>query len=255
MRKILVLVLSIIIGISLHAQNRLNDNGEKIGHWEKKYSNGKLKYTGQFENGNEVGKFIYFFPNGSKKSVLVFSENGLRAGVTNYYTTGKILSKGAYYNKKKDGIWRFYNGEQKLVKQDSYSKGLKDGAWIVFYVSNGNRASEINWKGGVKNGSWKEFFENGQLKLSATYANDKLIGEHKSFYLNRRVSRKGKYINGKQDGPWIAYSESGVIVNKAVFDKGYLEKELRYENGKVVLIIDHKTGKTIDYTKKDGGKK
>jgi len=253
MKKVLVLVIAILLGFASQAQNRFDSDGEKTGHWEKAFDNGKTRYQGQFEKGYEIGKFTYYFPNGNVKSIMTFSEKGAKAEVINFYKTGKKLSTGAYFNKKKDGVWNFYNIEEKLVKKERFSKGKKDGVWAVYYAQSNTVASEISWKNGVKDGDWKEYFENGQLKLTATFVNGKLDGDYLSYFLNKKLARKGKYVAGKQDGTWISYDDKGGYKSIYVFDMGYVEKETRYEDGKMILSIDNKNNKVIDYRKNEDG--
>ncbi len=234
-KKLIVLFLVSVISFSLQAQNRVDAKGLKTGHWEKKYDNGKLRYKGQFENGYEIGTFTYFFKGGEKKTVMIFSEKGKKATFTNYYKTGTVQSIGAYYNKKKDGVWKYFHQEDgHTVKQESYAKGAKDGVWKIYYP-NKIMAKEITWKNGVKSGIWKEYYENGNLRISGTYVSDKLVGNYVSHYISKKVSRRGRYVEGKQDGKWITFEEDGSFKDVVIYNKGYMEKETRYENGKIVL--------------------
>ena len=252
MKKLLFFALSIIIGFSTQAQNKLDSKGQKTGHWEKNYKNGKLRYKGQFEKGYEVGEFTFYFPDGKKKSVMVFSEKGKKAAVRTYYKNGIQQSTGAYYQKKKDGVWKFFDKNKKrVVKQEAYSKGIKHGAWKVYYP-NGKVATEIIWKNGERNGAWKEYFEDGQLKLSATFLNDKMVGDYVSYFINKKISRRGRYIDGKQDGKWISYNDNGSYSDIIIYDKGYIRKETRYKNGKISLIRDNVNHTVKDFSKKDG---
>ena len=251
MKKIIGLVIAIILSFSINAQNRIDDNGQKIGHWEKKYDNGKLRYKGQFEKGYEVGKFIYYFPNGKKKTIMNFSETGKKASVVTYYISGIQQSTGFYYEKKKDGVWKFFDKENGgLVKQESYKRGVKDGLWIVYYKGKG-KATELNWKDGKRDGVWKEYFKNGDLRLTATFSDDKMVGDYNSYYMNNKVSRTGKYVDGKQDGTWNSYEENGAYKSVIVYNNGHLDKETRYEDGKIALIIDHINNTVKNYLKND----
>ncbi len=251
MKKTISIIIAIVISFTINAQNKIDDNGQKIGKWSKKYDNGNLRYKGQFEKGYEVGKFIYYFPNGKKKSIMTFSETGKKAKVVTYYINGNQQSTGLYYEKKKDGVWKFFDKiKGDLVKQESYNKGVKDGLWIVYYIGKG-KATELNWKDGKRDGVWKEYFENGELKLSATFSDDKMVGDYSSYYLSKNISRQGKYVDGVQDGVWNAYEENGTFSSVIVYNNGHLDKETRYENGKITLIIDHVNNTVKNYLKND----
>ena len=244
-KKLLIIFLVSIISFTLQAQNKVDTKGQKTGHWEKKYNNGKLRYQGQFEKGYEIGTFTYFFKGGQKKSIMIFSEKGQKAEFTNYYKTGTIQSTGSYFNKKKDGIWKyFHQTDGHTVKLESYTKGAKDGIWVVYYP-NKEIAKEISWKNGVKTGIWKEYYENKGLKISGTYLSDKLVGNYVSYFLNKKVSRRGRYVEGKQDGKWITFEDDGSFKYVIIYNKGYIVKETHYENGEVVLERDKNKPKKV----------
>ena len=40
--------------------NQLDANGKRTGLWEKKYPSGRLRYTGDFLAGKEVGTFKFY---------------------------------------------------------------------------------------------------------------------------------------------------------------------------------------------------
>lgn len=52
---------------------------------------------------------------------------------------------------------------------------MKDGVWKYFY-SNGNIKEEGNYKDGLKDGIWKYQNENGCLKSEGSYENGKKEG-------------------------------------------------------------------------------
>jgi antitoxin component YwqK of YwqJK toxin-antitoxin module len=77
--KILCTILFSILFFNSHAQNdseinQLNASGEKHGKWAKKYTNGKLKYEGQFENGIPIGEFKRYNEKGKLTSTLLYSD-------------------------------------------------------------------------------------------------------------------------------------------------------------------------------------
>ena len=40
--------------------NAFDKDGKRHGNWKKYYQNGRLRYTGNFLHGKEVGAFMYF---------------------------------------------------------------------------------------------------------------------------------------------------------------------------------------------------
>ena len=41
-------------------------------------------------------------------------------------------SKGKYVNGKKEGLWKFYAINGKLIGKGKYEKGLKQGLWNIY---------------------------------------------------------------------------------------------------------------------------
>jgi antitoxin component YwqK of YwqJK toxin-antitoxin module len=108
----------------------------------------------------------------------------------------------------------------------------------------------VFYKDGVRHGTWKEFFENGELKLSATFVKGKMEGEYATYYLGKKVAKKGQYVNGKQDGVWLTYNLKGLRTIYQKYNKGFLELERRFEEGKMVYEIDNLKNTVIDLRQK-----
>jgi antitoxin component YwqK of YwqJK toxin-antitoxin module len=74
-----------------------------------------------------------------------------------------------------------------------------------------------------KNGEWKEYYENGQLKIVGFYKDGKQEGEWKEYHENGQLKSVGSFKNGRQEGEWKAYDENG-----------QLKVIIHYKNGEVV---------------------
>ena len=51
--------------------NRFNTNNKRIGVWKKYHPNKRIRYTGQFENGKEIGVFKFYDITSSKHPVII----------------------------------------------------------------------------------------------------------------------------------------------------------------------------------------
>ena len=69
-------------------------------------------------------------------------------------------------------------------------------------------------------GSIEEYYENGQLKISVTWSNDKREGPFQEYYENGQLKTTGYYKNNLKDGTFETYSENGDLLEKVNFDKG-----------------------------------
>jgi len=75
--------------------NQVDANGNRTGVWQKKYPNGKIRYTGVFNNGKEVGTFK-FYKNSSNNFphiIKEYAEGSNIASVKFYNLDGKLKTK------------------------------------------------------------------------------------------------------------------------------------------------------------------
>ena len=73
---------------------------------------------------------------------------------------------------------------------------------------------------GKKEGSWKNYHSNGQLKKKLYYKNDLRTGTFISYFDNGQLNCKGAYKTDKYDGPLICYHKNGQLSLKATFVEG-----------------------------------
>ena len=132
------------------------------------YDNGKLKFEGEYLNGEKNGK--------GKK----------------YYENGKLKFKGEYLNNKKWNV-KFYHNKVKKIFE------LKDGKGkIKKFYEGGKRKFEGEYLNGLKNGKGKEYYTNGKLKFDGIYLNGLKNGEGKEYNNNEKLIFEGVYKDGME---------------------------------------------------------
>jgi hypothetical protein len=69
----IALLLSVFFMVSVNAQkfNKFDANGKRTGVWKKFYDNGKIRYSGVFKNGKEIGSFKFYSKKSSSQPVIV----------------------------------------------------------------------------------------------------------------------------------------------------------------------------------------
>ncbi len=79
-----------------------------------------------------------------------------------------------------------------------------------------------------KNGEWRIYYENGQLKSLINYQNGKEHGKWETYYENGNQSSIGQFQNGIKTGEWKYYYPNGDLKTTANYSTGemkeYLEK-------------------------------
>ena len=82
--------------------------------------NGQVLQTGDFKNGKNHGKWIWFYPNGKKKMEGRF-DLGSREGLwLTYNNQGKVLTKSNYKNDKLEGLVSVFNENGDIESKTVY---------------------------------------------------------------------------------------------------------------------------------------
>ena len=144
--------LLLFIGLSLvcAAQNTIDKQGRKQGHWIKTDKQGHKIFEGNFKDGHETGVFEYFYADGTVRLRNTFVGNdGKRCKHEAYDEKGRLVAKGEYCLKNRDGRWEYYAEDGKMIKLVNYKMGVKEGLQAIFEHS-GDTAEVLTWKDNKK---------------------------------------------------------------------------------------------------------
>ena len=142
-------------------------------------------------------------------------------------------------------------------KKCGFVNGLQEGNCLFFY-ENGQKKWDQQWKKGKLDGDYLAYFENGKLKAQGSYKKGLKVGEWNYYddkglktgvekhgnwrgdtfidnceviyYENGKPSssEKGQYINGLEEGKWIAFYLSGKKYSEVNYVNGKKEGEAQY---------------------------
>ncbi len=201
--------------INAQKVNALDVNGKRDGNWKKYYNNGRLRYTGNFKNGKEVGIFMYFKMTNSKHptSLKIFSKDSDVAKIEYYTPKGDIRSRGSVKGKDRIGRWTYFFSNGKLLSEEFYTEGKLDGM-LKNYYPNGKITEETGYKNGLKNGISKKYSDEGILIEEVTFVNGKYDGLAKFFDLKGNLKETGNYQKGKRVGSWEFFVDGESISDK-----------------------------------------
>ncbi len=202
--------------------NKTDSSGKKQGNWVKKDKNGGLIYEGQFKDDKPFGLFKYYYPDGTKKSEMVFSENGNIGRAKAYDFNGKLMAAGKYIGEKKDSTWKYFAAAGWVISEEVYKNGKKEGPVKNFY-EDGNISGEYLYKNDKRNGTCTEYYPDKSLKMQSAYVNDSIQGKTTYYFPGGTISATGNYKMGVKDGLW-----------KHNTSKGIPESQIIYKNGKVL---------------------
>ncbi len=193
--------------------NLNNASNQKDGPWIRVWPNGNLYYIGTFNAGIPVGEFTFFHETGEVLSKVVQTSGGKRAFTKLYRTDGTLQAEGLY-----------------LTSQDLDENG------------------EAIRK---KQGEWKYYDQQAQLRLVENYANDLLNGLTQRMARQGQLLEAGEYILGNRDGIWKNWDETGLLLSEIGYDNGHFHGMCRvsHSNGRPRSIGMYRDGKETGFWK------
>ncbi len=174
------------------------------------------RYDGQ---GRKHGYWKEFYPNFDLKSEIYY-KHGLRNGFYKLYDEkGNLLV-----------IKKYVNDVEEVLSSETKPLQMQHE-----YYPNGRIKREASFRGGKREGTWREFDENGNVISSQIYKNGTLVqsgvmdtdgtrrGEWVELYPDSTLRAKGLFINGKRSGEWKFYYPGEVLEQVGNYKDGQLD--------------------------------
>jgi antitoxin component YwqK of YwqJK toxin-antitoxin module len=225
--------------------NQKDKQNQKQGLWIDFYPNRQIKVEGPYVNDLKNGYWKYYQSNGNLIRVEKWNMGVLLEGAkeatkvkikrTLNPQTGKLASKGAYRDGVAVGVHRQYNDEGEVTSAKIYDdgvvlyegiiddRGLKQGPWKHFY-RNGNLKAQGRYRDDLKVGEWKYFYpEENKLEQIGSYVKGEPDGEWLWYFPNGELWRVENFFNGREDGISIEYNDTGAVIAKGQYIDGFRE--------------------------------
>jgi len=219
MKPRIILLALLCLSFLANAQNRIDNQGRRQGHWIKTDKDGSRIFEGDFVDGKETGTFNYYYPDGTLKIRNTFTTPGRYCKHEAYDQKGHLLATGFYDQKNRDGQWRFYNDDGKVLKIASYKMGIKQGPHIIF-DKNGDTVEIANWQDNHRHGRWwKRIGQQGYI--TGRYEKGLMQGHLTEYDNEGRLVRDGNYKDGMKNGSY-RYFENGQCTVDETWQDGTL---------------------------------
>ncbi|MBU8891178.1 MAG: hypothetical protein KOO66_00245 [Bacteroidales bacterium] len=238
--------------------DQLGDTIEKINYYQGKKNGFHYRffksddYKNRFSskelyvNGQRNDKSYFYYENGIIKKVIPFlndkkqgvgfeyDKDGIIITITRYRNNVIIVQENINrYNSdsKKDGVWKEFYTNGNLKEEKSYLNGKLNG-YVKLYNEEGKLLDAIKYNNGevdLNSNDFEsdidireEYDKNENLVFQGSYKSNLAIGVHRYFDTEGNVAKSKTYnisgkiiadgivlINGKEEGDWIYYYESG----------------------------------------------
>ena len=237
--------------VSRERINRYDAAHRRHGKWKWFYEDGTLKMEGTFDHGLKNGYFKEYDRQGNLLSVSKYVNGEKEQKVeeltklnvkTDYWPNGKPKIVATYKNGIPEGVRREYNKQGQIEKSYVFHNGKiiaegiltdagrKEGHWKEYY-DDGNLKSEGAYKNDNKTGKWNYYYPNGQLQETGIYQNGKPEGKWKWYYPSGKLLREMSYYNGLPDGEEVEYDQEGKVILKGAYIEGKRDGKWIYDVG------------------------
>ncbi len=252
-------------------------NGLLNGKLEEFYNNGVLSKIAYYIDNQLDKDVIMYYESGKIKTIETFKNNMQIGTIYTYYDFNanipasllafqKNPDKGVPHmeieaeNHIKNGTFRRYAEDSKLLEECYYKKDKLDGSYKRFHeikpiisvssnvnmgTSAGLLAEKTTYNNGLRIGNYTSFYEDGKPKEKSNFANQELDREVLTYYPNGNKKAESFFSGGKPVKTWLYYHENGNLsasvpyqnnlvdgIRKTYNDKKEILKEETYENGK-----------------------
>ncbi len=277
-------------------------DGVRNGPYTEWYISGQKRSEGTYAKGNFVGKRTTWNINGTLSSEENYDESGRSEGVRKDYTMEGILQTELEYKNNLLIRYRYFDRNGKVLSEAKRAKGrfqfvgytpdgakrmegtyldegAKDGRW-TWYYPDGTVKSEENLKGGVLDGTQRNFHPNGELSSEFRYIpgkgqtgpytekrmdgsvvtegymeNGRVSGEQWQYHSSGKPSEHEYFVNGALSGWQQYFDESGVLRTEELVEDGVLREVVQFDHaGKEFNRIRMGTGPFLLETKYENGK-
>ncbi len=158
--------------------NEKDAAGQKQGHWVilnsagkfPGFAEGELTEEGDYLDNKKIGIWTKYYPGGTKKHELTFTNNQPNGYAKFYYKDGLLQEEGMWKDNKWVGEYRYYHENGNLFYNWVYNASGKREGTQQYFHENGNLMIEGTWKEGSESGLLKEYYENGSVKAEKNFS-------------------------------------------------------------------------------------
>ncbi|WP_223512288.1 toxin-antitoxin system YwqK family antitoxin [Pseudomonas sp. GL-B-19] len=237
-------------GIVIKRENYLNNKLE--GSQTIYHDNGKIAESYNWYQGKRVdGEYPEYDENGALIGSTNYKNDVWDGPAFSYYPSGKLKSRTIFVSGKAQGPSPRYFENGAIETTRDYLDGGPDGWLIDYFISgktkekafyqNGTRRSYARWnEQGIqtfqwqrdeknrKQGDFKEWFSDGQLRDHKIYKDDKLEGLALTWHDNGQLASSSPYSDGNPHGLSQYWKRDGSLSSECRYEAGVRQGKCTY---------------------------
>ena len=114
----------------------------------------------------------------------------------------------------------------------------KNGVKTVMFPGTDQVCQTIEYKDGKKNGTLKEYFENGNLKTVQQFKDGVNVDSALYYHMNGKLAVVQMHKNGEKTGCWRKYNEAGKLYSEMCFKNDLLDGTVTTYTYKTLRLIE-----------------
>jgi antitoxin component YwqK of YwqJK toxin-antitoxin module len=234
LRNIPLCLIILLISNAVSAQTGNDPNGYNMLY----HPNGQKSSEGSMRDGKPDG----YWKTYNETGVLVSEGNRkdfeLDSTWKFYDDSARIKMEINYLKGKKNGVRKTYKEDE--VIEENFINDVKEGPTNTYFVD-GTLKKTVPFKEGLEEGLAMEYAQDGRIITLIRYksgfitdrelinrydAANKKDGPWKYFYANGQVKREGTYRHGKEEGYFKEYDQNGNLITTSKFTEGVKQEDV-----------------------------
>ncbi len=198
------------------------------------YENKQLGEETNYNRGVKQGPWVKFFDNGKPWVEASYEKGNLHGPFKMYRDAGKPKVQGKYHLGIRTGAWLKFNDNGSVHVQELYANGVlkttkyENGEFTEYYEDEIPK-SVYNYKKGMKEGEFKEFYHVGEWITTETPGKMDGPTEITEQLVGTKVKMSGWYHEDKLNGKVTYFKEDGSTERVEVWEEGALISTINWE--------------------------
>jgi uncharacterized protein len=225
-------------GLQVQHSYYLNDNE----YGTQEFCDARGRRREEVKLKQNIGVLRTLYDSTGKVEYEMKAPNGT-ADFTPTYKNGKPWHSGKYSRGLRNGEYKKYDWNGRVVWEGSYVLGDIEGKRKIYYEWSDAMYNEVDMREGELNGLSVGYWENGQKRFEENFVDGEEVGEQKYYHENGQLQRSYTVVDGEIDGESKVYSEDGKLMWVRYYSQGKL-KGYAYEgtDGKMVPMKEIEEG-------------
>ena len=210
---------------------------------------GQVYSKSDYKEGDLDGYVEYYHPSG-KLDFEVHYVSGWETGITQYDTTGKIISDAELPEGNVPFTFKNYNGDKYVTA--SYKNHYMNGEHSTFYTI--NKPNRIqHYKYGIKDSTYTSFFFDGKIETEGKFNMGDKDGKWSYFHSNGKLYYNQVYDLGQQNSTIKMYQEDGTLDKEINYAEDEFDGEYKIygDNNNLALVLIYSEGTLTGYSYED----